>query len=116
MALNSRTIERVSLPITDGPGLDAFARARMSSPATLLSAEVSTDEEVVTGGITLLSGYLAAGGAGQGSRDEVSQGLFSRLPITLDAAGTSGTQMSLLCQTLAGAGTAYGSLNWREAH
>lgn len=80
------------------------------------SAEFSEDIEAVSGGVELLTGYLLAGGVGQGGRADITQGILTRIPATQDSAGTAGRQVSLVCQALASTGTALGSLTWVESH
>lgn len=68
-----------------------------------------------SGGTTLWKGFVSSSGA-TAARGAVGKDVSSRLPLVLNAAGTStsGKSLSIVCTTLTGTPSYFGALNWRE--
>lgn len=77
---------------------DIFGRLRTSDPET-------------TGGYTIQSGYVVAGSGS--TRQSIRNGIASRLPLTLDAAGSNPINLSVVVTSMASSASVAAALNWR---
>ena len=76
-------------------------------------AEYDVAGTTVTGGTVVGSGFLAAAGTGQ-ARAEGRNGILGRLPLVLDAAGTTADRLSVVVTSFTGTANVSASVTWRE--
>lgn len=75
------------------------------------AVEVDKASTAISGGLTIQSGYVVAG-AGS-TRQSVRNGIASRLPLTLDAAGSNPINLSVVATSMSGTASVAAALNWR---
>lgn len=80
--------------------------------ATASAVEVDKGSSTISGGTVIQSGYVVAGTGS--TRQSVRNGITSRLPLTLDAAGLNPMALSVVATSLSGTATVAAALNWRE--
>lgn len=66
----------------------------------------------ITGGQTIQSGFVAAGSGA--ARQSIRNGIASRLPLTLDAAGQNPINLSVVVTAMTGTSSVSAALNWRS--
>lgn len=74
--------------------------------------DVDTASTAITGGQTIQSGYVVAG-AGS-TRQSIRNGITSRLPITLNAAGSAPIELSVVVTSMSATASVAAALNWRS--
>jgi hypothetical protein len=75
-------------------------------------AEYDVAGTTVTGGVVVESGFVTTnGGASRGSG---RNGLLGRLPLVLDAAGTTADTLSVVLTSFSGTANVSASITWRE--
>lgn len=92
----------------------SLTSASFGSADTNSIVEFDTAATAITNGQVLSSFYVVSTGAGATATGAESRGLLSRLPITLDAAGSNPIPLSLCARALTGTSTCVGSINWVE--
>lgn len=70
----------------------------------------------ISGGEVIASGYLAAGGPTASARASGANRLASKLPLSLNAAGSAPTTLSVVVTGIGGAAVSYAALTWRELY
>jgi len=77
------------------------------------SVEYSNDVAAFTGGITILSGFIAAGGA---TRSTLSRAVNTNYPLGLDIDGADPTSIAIVCTPLTGTAAVNASMSWEEIY
>ena len=80
--------------------------------ATTSTMDADVAATAITGGYTIQSGYVVAGSGS--TRQSIRNGIASRLPLTLDAAGANPINLSVVVTSMSGTASVAASLNWRS--
>ncbi len=123
-----KTRGRITLETVDLIGRTNDARWRLIYNGTMSTAgwsnnstansmvEVAPGSTVtITGGVPILSGWVVAG-SGQRAQQARAQPITSKLPLSLDKAGTAQRGVSLVAQARTATAVIHASLNWREVY
>lgn len=86
--------------------------ASFASAGTHSIAEYDTAATAISGGTVVESGFIST--AGGVSRGIGRNSLLGRLPLTLNAAGTSGDTLSVVVTSFTGTANTAAQLTWRE--
>lgn len=75
------------------------------------SIEADMASTAISGGLVIQSGFVTAGSGS--TRQSIRNGIVSRLPLTLDAAGANPINLSVVVTSMTGTASVSAALNWR---